>query len=165
MSMRPLNAASTIRECKVAMGGLEVLQGAGVLRTLLGSCIGLTLFDRKLRIGGLAHIVLPVSNGVAAPPGKYADTAIPHLIRTIESLGGQMRHVVAKFAGGSDMFASASANAVGELNIAMVETLLQDARITVTGRHCGGNKGRRMEFDVQTGRVTVEIVGGAIEEL
>lgn len=164
MSVRP-NAIAAAHERKVAMGGIEVLREEGVLRTLLGSCVGLTLYDRKARIGGMAHIVLPASNGVAAPPGKYADTAIPTLIQMMESLGGQKRYIVAKLAGGADMFASSSANAVGELNIDRVESLLQDAKIAVTGRHCGGNKGRRMDLDVRTGKVTIEIVGGAIEEL
>lgn len=141
MSIRLPNPVSVPAVHKVAMGGLEVLQGAGVLRTLLGSCIGLVLYDSRHRIGGLAHIVLPASNGIVAPPGKYADTAVPHLIRSIESLGGHIRYVVAKFAGGADMFASASANSVGELNIAMVESLLQESRIAVIGRHLGGESG------------------------
>jgi chemotaxis protein CheD len=157
--------AAPQREIKVGMGGLELLQGEGKLRTLLGSCIGLALYDRKHRIGGLAHIVLPASNGVDAPPGKYADTAVPHLIQSIESLGGQMQFVVAKIAGGADMFSGASSRAVGEINVERVEALLREARIAVVGRHCGGNHGRRMEFDVQSGKVTIEIVGGVVAEL
>lgn len=142
------------------MGELGVLQGTGILRTLLGSCIGLVLFDQRNRVGGLAHIVLPTSNGSDHAPGKYANTAIPELIRQIEQSGGRQRNLAAKFAGGANMFATANQNAVGDQNLAMVELLLKEAGIPVLGRHCGGKQGRRMAYDVGTGIVTVEMVGG-----
>jgi chemotaxis protein CheD len=145
---------------KVGMGELEVLEGVGLMKTLLGSCIGLVLHDRLKKVGGLAHIVLPTSTGMATAAGKYADTAIPELLRRIERLGGRSRHVVAKLAGGANMFASGNANGIGEQNIAMVESLLKLADISVIGRHCGGQHGRRMAYDVASGQVTVEIVGG-----
>jgi chemotaxis protein CheD len=84
-------------------------------------------------------------------------------MQSILELGGQQRQIVAKFAGGADMFATASATAVGELNIAMVESLLKDARLPVIGRHCGGTRGRRMDYNVETGAVAIEIVGGVME--
>lgn len=150
---------------KVGMGGLDVLQGSGVLRTLLGSCIGLVLHDRRNKIAGLAHIVLPSSNGNAADPGKFADTALPALVEKIQQLGGQTRHIVAKFSGGANMFTTTSVSAVGDINVAAVESLLRDAAIPIVARHCGGKRGRRMEFDVETGAMTIETVGGVVEVL
>lgn len=146
-------------ERKIGIGELSVLRKTGVLRTLLGSCIGLVLHDRQRCIGGLAHIVLPSSNGSLQPLGKYADTAVPELVRLIEHEGGKSRDLTAKLAGGANMFATAKSNGIGEQNLAMVEKLLKEAGISVTGRHCGGQQGRRMAYDVQTGIVTVEIVG------
>ncbi len=160
MSERPQNSGALPVERKVGMGELDVLQGTGILRTLLGSCIGLVLHDQKNRVGGLAHIVLPVSNGSESAAGKYADTAIPELIRRIEHSGGRSRNLAAKIAGGANMFATTNLNAVGEQNLVMVESLLKTAGIPVLGRHCGGRQGRRMAYDVETGKVTVEVVGG-----
>ena len=159
MSESALNSGQAAVERKVGIGELDVLQGTGRLKTLLGSCIGLVLHDRKKCVGGLAHIVLPSSTGGLASPGKYADTAIPELIRLIERAGGKPGHLTAKLAGGANMFGSAGANGIGSLNLAMVERLLQEAGIPVLGRHCGGLQGRRMSYDVQSGSVTVEIVG------
>lgn len=164
-SERRRNSAANSGERKVGMGELEVLQGTGVLRTLLGSCIGLVLHDQKKQIGGLAHIVLPESSEAGSLPGKYANIAVPELIRRIEQAGGRLRDLVAKFAGGANMFATGNANAIGELNIAKVESLLRAAGIPVLGRHCGGKQGRRLAFDIETGKVTVEIVGGPPTEL
>ena len=75
------NSSGECREIKVGMGDLQVATGPVVFRTLLGSCVGLALYDPHRAIGGLAHVVLPNSGGTAALPGKYADTALPELLR------------------------------------------------------------------------------------
>ena len=154
------HSRGSVTSRKVEIGGIGVLRGTGELRTLLGSCIGLVLHDSKNHVGAMAHIVLPVSNGSDHLPGKYADTAVPALIRQIEAMGGVPRHLAAKLAGGANMFASNSSNTIGDQNLAMVERLLRDAGIPVTARHCGGHQGRKMVYDVATGIVVVETVGG-----
>ena len=111
-------------------------------------------------MGGLAHIVLPTASGSSESPGKYADTALPELIRLIEQMGGKSANLTAKMAGGANMFVTSTTNAIGAQNVSMVESLLKIAGIPVLGRDCGGQQGRRLAFDVQTGNVTVEIVGG-----
>ena len=128
---------------------------------MLGSCLGLALYDRKLKVGALAHIVLPASLGRSEHPGKFADTAIPVMIRRMQELvaSGPMR-LQAKLAGGANMFSVAdSSNTVGTQNVSSVEHILQELRIPVTGRHCGGEQGRKMTFDLATGLVKIEIVG------
>lgn len=152
-------------EQKVGMGELCVWRGAGRLKTLLGSCIGLVLHDDQQRVGGLAHIVLPRATNQDGPPGKYADTAISELIRQIEQLGGRSKRLVAKYAGGANMFDSSSANNIGDINIEAVAALLQSLGIPVLGTDCRGKQGRRMCYDVQTGQVTVERVGSPAIEL
>jgi len=165
MSDRPLKLPDMNPERRVGMGELAVLQGAGSLRTLLGSCVGLVLYDHRNRIGGLAHIVLPLTNGQTNLPGKYADTAFPELIRLIENSGGRIRNLAAKLTGGANMFSSIGLNSVGDQNLAVVDSLLKEAGIPVLARHCGGTQGRRVAFYVETGRVTVEVVGGQPVEL
>jgi chemotaxis protein CheD len=141
------------------MGEIGVCRDSGSLRTLLGSCLGVALYDRRLRIAGLAHVVLPQSSGDSGLPGKYADTAIPELIRRLQSLApGEPLKLSAKLAGGANMFNSTSAPAtIGQLNAAAVERILSELRIPVIGRHLGGEQGRRMLVDTATGLVTIEI--------
>ena len=152
-------------ERKVGMGELDVVSGAFRLRTLLGSCVGLVLYDHFNRIGGLAHIVLPKSNVERLPLGKYADVAIPEMLRRIEQLNGRVKQLSAKIAGGAKMFATNGPNSIGDQNIAAVELLLKSAGIPVLGRHLGGTQGRRLAFDVDTGRVIIEVVGAPAIEL
>jgi chemotaxis protein CheD len=56
----------------------------------LGSCIGIAVWDPVARVGGMAHVVLPESttSSLGSPPGKYADLAVPALVRSVERLGG-----------------------------------------------------------------------------
>jgi chemotaxis protein CheD len=164
MNPTSLNNERKSADRKVGMGEMHVVQGSGILRTLLGSCIGLILHDTIRCVGGMAHIVLPTSNG-SDQLGKYADTAFPELVSQIQRAGGISRSLTAKLAGGANMFALTTSNGIGEQNLAMVEQLLKEARIPVLGRHCGGQQGRKVAFDVQTGAVTVEVVGGVLVEL
>ncbi len=145
----------------VPMGAIGVAQGDSVLRTLLGSCLGLVLYERRLRIGGLAHIVLPTAPaGPCELPGKFVDTAVPALIRKMEQLAdGASLKLWAKIAGGANMFTTAAAKTIGAQNIEAVELVLQEWRIPVIARHLGGESGRRMALDTATGTVTIDVVG------
>jgi chemotaxis protein CheD len=141
------------------MGEIAVAQGDGVLRTLLGSCIGLALYDRRGKVGGLAHVVLPKSRGKDELPGKFVDTAIPALVREMQALSGQPLKPQARIAGGANMFATTVTNTVGRQNIEACEQVLAEFGIPLVGRHCGGEKGRRMMLDTSNGVITIEIVG------
>jgi chemotaxis protein CheD len=136
-----------------------VARNNGRLRTLLGSCVGLALYDRKRRVGGLAHIVLPQSRGQAAPAAKFVDTAVPALFQEMAQLVGGRLELTARIAGGANMFATAMVNTIGLQNIEASERILEQLRIPIVGRHCGGEKGRRMSLDTETGIVTIEMVG------
>jgi len=154
-------ASSRPRTPSVAMGEIAVARDDGVLRTLLGSCLGVALYDRRLKLAGLAHVVLPSSPGGEERPGKYADTAIPAMIRGMQELAHEERlKLCAKIAGGANMFNTADASStIGVQNIQAVERILDDLRIPIIARHCGGEQGRKMALDTTTGAVTIDVVG------
>ena len=98
-----MNEDSTKLELRpsIRMGEMDVVRHRGILRTLLGSCIGLALYDGRYQIAGLAHIVLPTARGVTDLPGKFVDTAIPGLLQEMKGLAGASVRPVAKIAGGA----------------------------------------------------------------
>lgn len=147
------------------MAELAVTGNGAVLRTLLGSCLGLALYDRQTKTGGLAHILLPNSNGNTDLPAKFVDTAIPALIEHMKTLAGVNPNLVAKLAGGANMFATSRPQPIGLQNIAAAEQLLKQLEVPIVARHLGGEKGRRMRFHTASGRVTIEVVGSATVEL
>lgn len=144
----------------VPIGGLATGRERGSLRTFLGSCVGLALYDRRRHLAGLAHIVLPDSAGTGTPPGKYADTAVPALLAELTALAsGERPRLTARLIGGAKMFAFQSGPAVGDQNVEALEKLLDAAGIPVVARDCGGGKGRRMTLDISSGQITIESVG------
>src|SRR5690348_9120580 len=84
-----------VRPLSLPMGEIAVARSSGILRTLLGSCLGLALYDRRFRVAALGHIVLPTSQGrserPASHPGKFVDTAVPAMIRRMQELAGEER--------------------------------------------------------------------------
>jgi chemotaxis protein CheD len=155
--------ANTVAQ--VRMGEIAVAAQEGVLRTLLGSCIGLVLYDRRRRTGGLAHIVLPDSQGRSDQLGKYVDTAVPELIRQMEAAADEKLQLTARFAGGANMFATSADETIGLQNSQRIRETLKNRGIAIEGDDCGGTKGRRLSFDVATGTVKVEVVGQDTIEL
>jgi len=150
----------------IAIGQIGVAKGGGVLRTFVGSCVGLVLHARSQQAAGLAHVMLPSSHGSGSPPGKYADTAVAETLRLLrEAVGEQPLACTAKLVGGATMFAFQSGIPIGEQNVLALEKILLDLGIPITGRLCGGQHGRRLIVDVVTGVVTVETAGHGTETL
>lgn len=141
------------------MGEMRVDAEGRTLRTLLGSCIGLALYDRQRRIGGLAHILLPDSRGKQDLPGKFADTAIPSLIEQMQQLTTNRLGLTAVIAGGANMFNIGSTALIGDQNRDACRSILTRLNIPLVAEHCGGIKGRRMSFQTKTGKIVIEIVG------
>ncbi len=63
------------------------------------------------------------------------------------------------------MFSTSVSANIGLQNIESCEDLLRKYRIPVLARHCGGEQGRRMQFDTSSGLVWIEIVGQGRVEL
>lgn len=130
----------------------------------LGSCIGVVLFDPQARVAGMAHVMLPeASETSVGPPGKFANSAVPALLEQVLTLGADKSRLVAKIAGGAQMFGSGSGGnllKIGERNAEAVKAALASAGLRVRAEHTGGNSGRTMAITVGTGEVTVRLVGG-----
>jgi chemotaxis protein CheD len=147
-------------ETIVRMGELQASRTAGhVLVALgLGSCIGLALTDRRMGVAGLAHIVLPESQGHAVENRrKFADLAIPELVTELVDLGAMQARLEAVLVGGATMFAPGLQ--VGQRNEIAVRALLGALGIPVVASATGGSLGRTMRVDVATGDVTVREAG------
>ncbi len=157
---------------KVGMADLNVAHLTGVLKTTgLGSCVGVTLFDATARVAGMAHVMLPTSE--IAREGKlniakYADTAIPELIRLMEDLGAQVKRMVAKMAGGAQMFSFASQSdtmRIGPRNVESCKEMLSRYQIPINAEDTGGNYGRTIEFDCESGMLMIRSVQHGVKEL
>ena len=149
-------------EIKLGIGDMKVLRNQGTLITYaLGSCIGITLYDPVIKLGGLLHIMLPKAGDQgAATPFKFADTGIREMIRKMAAYGGMSRRYVCKIAGGAQMFQmTGPIGNIGERNIASVRSELAAQQIRIQGEDVGKNYARTMLMDVGTGTVRVRTMG------
>jgi len=150
---------------------IEVSMGRGAVTTAphiilssgLGSCVVVTLYDTKRKLGGLAHIMLPdsISLNGSHPAYKCADTAIATLIKELRSMRASPRDMVAKLVGGAKMFLSSDdfGPGIGGQNILSVKRILTRRRIPVIAENTGGNYGRSVEFYLDSGKVMVRAIG------
>jgi chemotaxis protein CheD len=133
----------------------------------LGSCIGLTLYDPNLKLGAMVHIMLPESGGRTDRPGKYADTAVPLLVRELVALGCKNRSIIAKIVGGACMFEyfGTSLN-IGERNATKIRTVLKEHHIQLSAEDVGGKVGRSVTFlPADGGKVLIRRADGTSNSL
>ena len=136
----------------------------------LGSCVALAFYEPEKKIGGLAHILLP---GPAPDPGrqdfsnsrlyksKYADQAVRSLLEAMTRAGSSAGKIVAKIAGGSNMFQGPPGAeqegplrpGIGERNVEAVRRFLRELAIPVAGEDVGGQSGRTIVFDLHSGEL------------
>ncbi len=140
------------------MAGIAVVDNSELLKTTLGSCIGVVLQDTRKKISGLVHIMLPECLRQDDEVGKYADTAIPALLSWLLQMGGNRRDICAFVTGGANMFRYSDDSkiaTIGEKNSEATKRILAELQIPITYEDTGGEQGRTMLFDNQTGEIHV----------
>ena len=155
----------------VGISDYKLAKNPGVLVTYaLGSCVGICIYDRKLKIGGLSHIMLPDSTMFTRGEinrMKFADTAICDMISILVNKGADKKSLSAKIAGGAQMFKvqeDSQLGNIGERNIKSVKNALSELRIPLLAEDTGLNYGRTVYFDIETGIMKVQSLNRSISE-
>ncbi|MDD3205322.1 MAG: chemotaxis protein CheD [Lachnospiraceae bacterium] len=152
---------------KVGMADLKICKSPDALTTLgLGSCVGIAVRDPVTKVGGLAHIMLPdstrIRNNSNVP--KFADTGIVELVNQLVANGASRARLVAKIAGGAQMFAFQNKTdlvRVGENNVFASKEKLKELKIPILAEDTGLNYGRTVIFYPETGDFVIKAVGKA----
>lgn len=129
--------------------------------TIVGSCVAVCLWDRRLRIGGLNHFMLPKAPHTTTPlprPHTYADLAIPALLEQLLALGSRRLSLEAKLFGGAHLLGSGPGGGPGARNIEAARALLAAERIPIAAEDVSGPRGRKLVFDSGTGSVLVRLL-------
>ena len=151
----------------VGIAELKTTSAGDILVTLgLGSCVVVAIYEKDLKIGSLAHIMLPDKACGRRREGenmlKYADEAVPAAIRAIEKQGGLRSVMTAKIAGGSCMFDLGKDDQpdIGFRNVEAVRKILGELNIPLIAEDTGGKRGRSVEFDLDTGLLLIRTIHG-----
>lgn len=149
----------------VGMADLKAGRAPDIVTTLaLGSCVGITLYDKAKKIGGMAHCMLPSYKGFEGQNrAKFVDSAVVELLKTLAGMGVQKNGLVAKVAGGAHMFTGISQSndllKIGERNAAAALAILKQLAIPIVANDTGGQHGRTIELDLSNGALKVKTVG------
>lgn len=150
---------------KVGMADLKVCVSPDAVTTLgLGSCVGIAIRDPGTKIGGLAHIMLPDSTQIRNNSNipKFADTGIAELVRQLMKMGASRSRMVAKIAGGAQMFSfqeNSDMVRIGDRNVEASKLTLSKLKIPLLAQETGDNYGRTVIFYPETGEFIIKSVG------
>lgn len=159
-----------LKYCAVGIGEMRISNRADeVLVTyFLGSCVALTLYDPKVRVGGMIHCLLP-SFKIHPPRGRdnpcmFVDTGVPALLDRLLQQGVKPRNLTAKVAGAASMLNDHKLFRIGERNYAMMRKILWANSIFIAGEDVGGATTRSMYLHLDSGKTLIKS-GTQIREL
>lgn len=153
-------AAGAGTEVYLQPGELWFGYGDVRLRTLLGSCVAITLWHPRHRCGGMCHFMVP--GRPAATPGttngRYAAEAMDWLVQHVAATGLRLAEFQAKLFGGGRMYnhgggrlPPGSMFAVHDRNVDAARALLSGHRLVAAAEHLGGEGHRELRFELATG--------------
>lgn len=154
---------------KVGMADLNSAHHPCIITTLgLGSCVGVALYDATTKIVGLAHVMLPSSDQAKSNfnIAKFADTAIVKLVDDMLKIGAKRERIVAKLAGGAQMFAFSQGSdmmRIGYRNALASKEMLGKLRIPVVSEDTGGSYGRTIELNSEDGKLMIKTIGFGVK--
>lgn len=136
------------------------------IRTVLGSCVSITLWHARRRVGAMSHSVLPAPDSVRAgqPDARYCADALEMMLRDLAALGAAPGECQAKVFGGASMFAQpllGDGHDIGRRNGELALRLLRERRIPVASESLYGHGHRRIVFSVASGDVWSQQVAAA----
>ncbi len=149
----------------IGIGGCRVAKAPCLMKTTLGSCVGITLYAPAKQIGGLIHVMLPNRTRSEGSISKFANTGIPNLINCLINQHGIVRSsLIAKIFGGAKMFnVYSKALDIGNNNINTTLAILKQQGINIRPGKTGGTKGSQILFDTSNGQVMYKTIGGQSE--
>lgn len=156
---------ASLKKVFVLGGQVIVSDEPRVLVTILGSCVSVCLWDRKLMIGGMNHFLLPETvNDEKSLHGGIASTRL--LVESILCQGSNLKNLEAQVFGGANrFFTEESFLNVGKQNVQAAKIILEEKGIPLIHQDTGGEPGRKIYFNTQTGRVTVIKINYTVPEL
>jgi len=149
---------------EIKMGGLAIIrEETDELKTFVGSCVAICLFDMDAKIAAMAHVMLPKKtdskqHAAENEVGKFADTAFAYMINNMIQIGADPKRIQAKIAGGATIFSHESEISlfnIGSRNITAIKQILKETGIPLVSEDTGANFGRWVMFALSSGDMTI----------
>jgi chemotaxis protein CheD len=152
-----------LAEVYLQPGEMFLAREPTIIRTLLGSCVGVTFWNERLGIGALCHAMLPscpdgYSLGVKPEVGyRYVDFCIRDLARRFDELGARRSEVHVKLFGGADVLLGSEdapiRDTVGSMNCDVAIEILRAEGLEIVASSLRGKSGLNIHFNTGNGEV------------
>lgn len=141
----------------IQIGGIALGGGDEVFTTVLGSCISVCLYCPSKAVGGLIHYSLPTGEPKGTQDMRFANVALPRLIRELSAKAGvPANQLLAKVVGGADVVESlGQSRELGDQNYRAAARILAEYQIRIAAIDVNGTSGRQIYFYPATGRLRV----------
>jgi chemotaxis protein CheD len=138
--------------------------GDVIVTHALGSCLGISVHDPMAGVGGLLHVMMPLSHvnpeKAKVSPFMFIDTGVPAFFREIYSAGGVKGRLTVKVAGGANVQGLGNDKfAIGKRNHIVLKKIFWKNGILIDAEAVGGITARTMHLQVGTGRVWLTTAG------
>lgn len=155
---------------QVELGEVKASNESNLIFALpnIGTGIAVAIYDLQNKVGGICHVVLPDSS-IAGPgndllPAKYANLAVPTLLKAFAELGGEKQTSVVRMVGGAQLFNFGGGGGnilnIGARNATAIRAAMSKAGLVIEKADTGGNKGKAIRFLVATGQLFIRPIGG-----
>ncbi len=137
----------------------------------LGSSIAICMLDPVAEVSVMSHVMLPASLAGRSGdhPAKYANTAIPEMLRVLVERGGAVSDTSVAYAGGAQVLRIGNGDTnridIGARNAAAVAEALASAGFRTVAADVGGSCGRTVVFEAKSGKVRVKTYAVGDREL
>ncbi|MDZ7260504.1 MAG: chemotaxis protein CheD [candidate division KSB1 bacterium] len=134
----------------------------------LGSCLGIAIHDPVACVGGLLHVMMPLSTidpvKAAENPCLFVDTGVPKLFLECYKAGAQKQRLEVKVAGGACIRYNGNGQEedffqIGKRNFIMLRKLLWKNGLLLKSYDVGGSESRTMSLEIGSGEVIVKVKG------
>lgn len=134
-------------------GDLAFDRAPARLRTVLGSCVALTVWQPRLKLGGMCHYLLPEDNGnTRLKPNHYGSKALDALLSHMQSYAPPESFTLSLF-GGAHILPEHEREAIGDLNIAFAKQWIQQNGFKLKLEKTGGRLSRTVILDLSDGAI------------
>jgi chemotaxis protein CheD len=142
-------------------GDYYVTKNPMILETLVGSCVSVCLYNRRNGGAAMNHFLRDQPQGQeAARIGEFASTSTERIIARLMSTDAEPGHYRAMIFGGAAVVKMTGGESdIGKNNVDVALGVLAKARIRVIRKEVGGNRGRRIKFNTETGTVETRFAG------
>jgi chemotaxis protein CheD len=156
----------------VGVGDMKVSATKGdlIVTHALGSCLGIAIHDPVACVGGLLHVMLPLSTIDPAKtdrnPFMFVDTGFPRLLIECFKAGAQKQRLEIRVAGGANSQHKGENDffQIGKRNFIILRKLLWKDELLLKSYDVGGSNSRTMSLEIGTGKVTIKS-GGQMKNL